>query len=69
MIRIAPIPENPNWQPADRDAIERSATYAVECNDGVIESWSGALLYIRMRPEFIYGRAVRMAKIEPEARQ
>lgn len=69
MILAAPIPENPDWQPANRAAVDRSATYCVETNDGAIEVWSGALLYIRMRPEFVHGRAVKMAKIKPEDRQ
>lgn len=51
------------WQAADRAQVDRDSDYAVLTNDGVVEQWSGDLLYIRLRPEFQIGRAVRMAVI------
>lgn len=64
MITAAPLPEFADWHSADTAAIDRAATYVVETNDDVIEVWSGALLHARMRPEFVVGRAVRIARIE-----
>lgn len=51
------------WHTPDRATIERDATYMVETNEGAFEKWSGALLYIRLRPEFVVGRAVRVVRI------
>lgn len=65
MIAVAPLPTTvPNWQPAETAAIERDAAYYVETNDGGVEAWGGHLLHARMRPEFVVGRAVRIARIE-----
>jgi len=67
MIAVAPLPTTlPDWQPAETTAIDRGAAYYVETNAGGIEAWSGHLLYSRMRPEFVVGRAVRVAKVEKE---
>lgn len=70
MIIAAPIPDDIDalpWQSADGAAIDRAAAYCVETNDGQVEVWSGALLHVRMRPAFVVGRAVHVAKLEPEA--
>lgn len=67
MILSAPVPEFADFVPATRDGLELSARYCVETKDGQIEVWSGHLLYARMRPEFVHGRAVQMAKIERAA--
>ena len=64
MTPSCPIPDSAAFVPASRDGIDLAARYVVETNDGVYEEWSGALLYIRMRPEFVHGRAEWMARIE-----
>lgn len=68
MIAVAPLPATlPDWQSADAAAIDRSAAYYVETNDGWLEVWNGHLLNARMRPEFVVGRAVRIAKVESKS--
>lgn len=52
------------WEAPDRNTVDRSARYLVATNSGSLEIWTGALLYIRMRPEFVVGRAVLVAKID-----
>lgn len=64
MILWAPVPEFADFVPATRDGLDLSSDYCVETNDGCIEVWSGHLLYARLRPEFVYGRPVMMARIE-----
>lgn len=53
-----------SWQPADRAKVDRATDYLVETNDGALEVWDGTRLYLRMRPEFQIGRAVRVAEID-----
>jgi hypothetical protein len=65
MILVAPLPTTvPDWQPVEAIKIELDADYYIETSDGQLEAWHGYDLYLRMRPEFIYGRAVRIAKVE-----
>lgn len=55
-----------NWITPVRTELDLKARYHVRTNDGATENWSGALLYARMRPEFVVGRAVEVAKIEQQ---
>lgn len=68
MIAVAPAPEfEPEWSPAARDGLDLRSAYCVVTNDGCFEIWSGHLLFARLRPEFVVGRPVQMAKLEEAA--
>lgn len=67
MIAVAPAPEfEPEWSPAIRDGLDLRSAYCVVTNDGCFEIWSGHLLHTRLRPEFVHGRPMQIARITEE---